>query len=135
MSRFRELLKTTLFGGVLFLVPLVFIVAVVGKAYQVLKIVATPIGNWIPYDTVAGFAIAEFLTIAIMDHSVGCPERRCPYGNLHARQGFPEPVVALLLGAFPFALPRALCSYSLRTATIVARKHPIDTEESIWPLP
>ena len=62
----RRFIRTTLIGGALFLIPLVVVVVVVGKAFQILKIIATPLGYLIPIESVAGLAIDELLTVAIM---------------------------------------------------------------------
>ena len=62
----RELIRTTLIGGILFLIPLVFVVVVLGKAFQIIKTVATPLGKLIPLETVGGFAVVEILTFLIM---------------------------------------------------------------------
>jgi len=61
----REFIRTTLLGGLLFLIPLV-VVMVVGKAFEILKTVATPLANFIPIDSVGDFAIVQVLTTAIM---------------------------------------------------------------------
>jgi uncharacterized membrane protein len=66
MSSLRLLIRTTLIGGVLFLIPLVFAVVVLGKAFQIMKVVATPLGKLIPIESFAGFAIVEILTASIM---------------------------------------------------------------------
>ena len=62
----REFIRTTLIGGILFLIPLVMVVVVFGKAFQILKIVATPLGKLIPIESVAGFALVEVLTAVVM---------------------------------------------------------------------
>jgi uncharacterized membrane protein len=62
----REFIRTTLIGGILFLIPLVVVVAIIGKAFQILKIVATPLDKLIPIESVAGFALVEILTATIM---------------------------------------------------------------------
>jgi len=61
-----KLIRTTLLGGILFLIPLVFVVAVAKNAFGILKVVARPLGNLIPVDSVLGYAVVEILTIAIM---------------------------------------------------------------------
>jgi uncharacterized membrane protein len=66
MNRLHALFRTTLVGGALFLIPLVFVVVILGKAFQIMKVIAKPIGRLIPVDSVAGFAIVEILTVFIM---------------------------------------------------------------------
>jgi uncharacterized membrane protein len=62
----RQLFRTTLIGGVLFLVPLVFVVVVVGKAFQIMKTIAVPIGKLIPVESVAGIAIVPIITSLVL---------------------------------------------------------------------
>jgi len=66
MNNLRRMIRTTLIGGVLFLIPLVFVVVVFGKAFQIMKVVATPLGKLIPIESFAGFAIVEILTVFIL---------------------------------------------------------------------
>jgi uncharacterized membrane protein len=66
MTRLRGLIRATLVGGIIFLIPLVFVVAFFGKAFQIMKAVATPVGKLIPYETLAGFIVVDLLTILII---------------------------------------------------------------------
>ena len=66
MQRLRRLIRTTLIGGVLFLIPLVFVVVVVGKAFQIMKVVATPLGKLVSVESLAGYTVVELLTVIIM---------------------------------------------------------------------
>ena len=66
MSNLWRLAKTTLIGGILFLIPLVFIVVVLGKAFQIMKVVGTPLAKLIPVDNVFGYAVVEIMTVAVM---------------------------------------------------------------------
>jgi uncharacterized membrane protein len=43
-GRFR-FLKTTVIGGLVFLVPIIIIVAIIGKAFEIMKKVADPLGR------------------------------------------------------------------------------------------
>ena len=79
MTNLRRLIRTTLIGGFLFLLPLVLVVVVLGKAFQIMKVVATPLGKLIPIESVAGFAIVEILTVLIM--IVCCLLARSPWGK------------------------------------------------------
>ena len=66
MQSLRGLIRATLIGGIVFLIPLVFVVAFFGKAFQIMKAVATPVGKLIPFDTVAGFIVLDILTVLII---------------------------------------------------------------------
>jgi len=94
----RKIIRTTLIGGVLFLLPLVFIVVVVEKAYEIIKVIATPLGNFFTTDSIAGIALVDAMTVVIM--LVGCLIAglfaRSPLGrNLHMK------LDTILLNVFP----------------------------------
>jgi len=54
---------TTLVGGVIFLVPVVFLGMVVVKAIDLMLVVAEPLADWIPVDTIGGVALANIIAI------------------------------------------------------------------------
>lgn len=56
-------LKTTVIGGVVFLVPLMFLIFIFGKAIGLMMIIAKPLADWLPVDTVGGVALANLLAI------------------------------------------------------------------------
>jgi len=58
--------KTTILGGALFLVPLAFIAIVLGKAFEVSMLLATPLDGMIPLDSVAGIAMANIIAIILI---------------------------------------------------------------------
>jgi uncharacterized membrane protein len=62
----KKFLLTTLVGGVLFLVPLVFIVLILGKAHEIMAKVALPLGRLVPVDTVAGVGVINLLAILLL---------------------------------------------------------------------
>ncbi len=62
----REIIRTTLIGGVVFLIPVAAIAMIIGKAFQFLKIVATPLANLIPINSLAGLALVELLTALLL---------------------------------------------------------------------
>jgi uncharacterized membrane protein len=62
----RKFLITTLVGGVLFLVPLVFIVLVMGKAHEIMTRVANPLGKLLPVDSIAGVGVINLLAILLL---------------------------------------------------------------------
>ena len=53
MQKF-SFLKATIVGGLVFLLPLVFIVLIIGKALKISMVVAEPLGRLIPIDQVGG---------------------------------------------------------------------------------
>lgn len=62
----KKFLTTTLIGGILFLVPLVFITLVLGKAYQLMMKVAEPLDRVIPVDAVFGVGLVNILAVIIL---------------------------------------------------------------------
>ena len=51
-------LKTTILGGILFLVPIVIFIAVIGKAFLLTDKLPQPIANFLPFATFGGIAVA-----------------------------------------------------------------------------
>jgi len=62
----QKVIRATLVGGVLFLIPMVFVVVVIGKAFKIIKVVAMPLHEVIPIDSIAGIALEEIITVIIM---------------------------------------------------------------------
>jgi len=58
--------KTTVLGGILFLVPIIIFIAIIGKALQITNKLATPLAGLLGVDTIGGIAVAELLAIAIL---------------------------------------------------------------------
>jgi uncharacterized membrane protein len=55
--------KTTIIGGVVFLVPVIVLVVILGKALSLMRLVAAPLSQWIPVDSVAGIATANIVAL------------------------------------------------------------------------
>lgn len=62
----KKFLNNTLLGGVLFLIPLVIIVIVLHKAYDIMLLLAKPVQQIIPADAVVGVPVIDVLAILIM---------------------------------------------------------------------
>jgi len=58
--------KTTLVGGLLFLVPVAFLLFILGKALGVMMVVARPMAGWIPIDRIGGVAVANLIALAVL---------------------------------------------------------------------
>jgi uncharacterized membrane protein len=54
---------STALGGILFLLPVVVLVVVLGKAIGLMMIVAEPMASWLPIDTVGGVALANVIAL------------------------------------------------------------------------
>jgi uncharacterized membrane protein len=59
-------LRATLTGGILFLLPLVVLAIVLGKALQISRRVVVPLAGRIPWQTVGGVRVAEVVAIAAL---------------------------------------------------------------------
>ena len=66
MKKIVDFLRLTLIGGVIFLIPLVIVVAAVGKAFQIMQAVAAPLDRLIPVESVAGIAFVDVLAVIVM---------------------------------------------------------------------
>jgi uncharacterized membrane protein len=63
MTRF---IKTTILGGILFLVPIVIFFAVIGKALELSNLIAGPLAERLFVDSVGGFAMVQVLAVLIL---------------------------------------------------------------------
>ena len=59
-------LKTTVLGGILFLVPIVIFIVVIGKALQLINMVAAPMAKLLPIDTFGGMGIAQLIALGLL---------------------------------------------------------------------
>ena len=63
-GRYRmKFIKTTIIGGLVFMVPVVIVAVVVGKAIEIMTLVAKPMGNRIPVDSIGGVAVGNLLAL------------------------------------------------------------------------
>lgn len=72
------MIRTTLIGGIVFLIPLAFLGIGLEKAYLVARGVAQPIHHVLPHDTLAGtiaVGIASILLIALVCYLAGLAAR------------------------------------------------------------
>ena len=58
-----KFIKTTIIGGLVFMVPVVIVAAVVGKALEIMTLVAKPMGSLIPIDSIGGVAVGNLLAL------------------------------------------------------------------------
>lgn len=59
-------LKTTIIGGVLFLIPLVVLLFIVTKAFEFSKAVSVPLGRIFPLDRIAGVALPDIIAVVLI---------------------------------------------------------------------
>lgn len=56
-------IKTTIIGGLVFMVPVVILVFIVGKAFGIMRTVAAPLKAYIPTGYIGGIAVANLLIL------------------------------------------------------------------------
>jgi uncharacterized membrane protein len=56
-------LKTTVIGGLVFMVPVVILVFILGKAFGIMRAVAAPLKVYVPTGSIGGIAVANLLVI------------------------------------------------------------------------
>lgn len=59
-------IKTTVVGGVIFLIPIIILIIVLGKGLHITGKLATPIAGALPADTIFGPALVHLLAAAIL---------------------------------------------------------------------
>ena len=66
MKTFWNFIKTTVIGGLLFLVPVVVLIVVLIQAFGLMLQVAEPLGNLFPVDNVGGVALANIIVVVLI---------------------------------------------------------------------
>jgi len=66
MKNFLLFLKTTVIGGIVFLVPLVILGVIVGQAFAVARGILVPLMERLPAKSVGGIALISLLAVAIL---------------------------------------------------------------------
>jgi uncharacterized membrane protein len=59
-------IRTTLIGGILFLIPIAICIAVIGQGLKVANVVAKPVTAVLPVNMIGGVAVAEVLAIVLL---------------------------------------------------------------------
>ena len=66
MAAFKEFLKTTIIGGLMFLVPVILIVVILGQAMRLAAKVAVPIADKFATTQVAGVAVVTIVAASVL---------------------------------------------------------------------
>ena len=61
-----QFLKTTVLGGIVFLVPVIILIAVVGKALVFTRQLALPLENLLPFGPIANTLVINLLALALV---------------------------------------------------------------------
>jgi len=65
-KQFLRFFRTTLAGGLLFLVPVIVIAIILNKAHQAAEVVMQPLAGLITKETIAGMDVAKLLAILLL---------------------------------------------------------------------
>jgi uncharacterized membrane protein len=98
MKRDLQPIKTIIIGGAVFLVPLVIVVVILGKAFQLMMGVAKTLDKWIPADSIGGIALINILAvlaIVLLCFLAGVAAKSSPGKKISRR------LEAALLGGIP----------------------------------
>jgi len=80
-----KFIMTTVIGGMIFLVPVVFLGMAILEAVDLMILVATPLADWIPVETVGGVALANIIAVVallLICFVAGLVARHALAGNL-----------------------------------------------------
>jgi len=66
MTAWTRFIRTTVIGGVVFLVPFIVVVFVLGKAFQLMSHVAAPLSKVVPMETVGDVAVVNLIAVALI---------------------------------------------------------------------
>ncbi len=66
MKGILQFLKATLVGGILFLVPVILLVIIVGKALEIARKIVDPLAARVPVESVIGLETPKLLAIALL---------------------------------------------------------------------
>ena len=81
-------IKITLIGGAVFLIPLIVLLLVLGKAIQLMRMVTAPISKVVPMDSIAGIAMVDLLTLlalVLVCFAAGMLAKSAPAKRLYHR--------------------------------------------------
>ena len=59
-------IKTTILGGILFLVPIVILIAIIGNALELSNIIAVPLAERVIVDSASDFMVVHVIALAIL---------------------------------------------------------------------
>ena len=62
----RKFILTTVLGGVLFLIPFVLVVVLLGKGFMIMRTIAEKMDVLLPWDSVAGLPIVDVLAVLFL---------------------------------------------------------------------
>jgi uncharacterized membrane protein len=123
MKGMVDALKSIVIGGVLFLIPVAVAVMVIAQVVEVLELVAEPMAEFLPTDTVLGFGLAQVIAVALL-------LLVCLIAGLVARSAIGQlvggKVEGILLAGIPgYAVIKGLVEQMLKSQEQAAQFKPI----------
>ena len=61
-----KLMRTTIIGGIIFLIPVAILVAVIGRGLKISGAIANPVADVLPVDMIGGVAVAHVFPIVLL---------------------------------------------------------------------
>ncbi|HSN70246.1 MAG TPA: hypothetical protein VLT59_02005 [Steroidobacteraceae bacterium] len=58
--------RTTVIGGLIFLIPFGALLVVFGKVYAIMQQVAIPLSRWVPVERIGGIAVANLIALLLI---------------------------------------------------------------------
>jgi uncharacterized membrane protein len=66
MKKLIRILRTTIVGGVFFLVPFVALIIVINKAIQIVRVITVPLAERLPFESIIGLEIPKILAVVVL---------------------------------------------------------------------
>jgi uncharacterized membrane protein len=66
MKSITSFIKTTFIGGLFFVIPVVLVIVLIGKALEILRKLVAPIAANIPLETIGGIAMARIIALFLL---------------------------------------------------------------------
>jgi uncharacterized membrane protein len=98
VNKVFQFFKMTVLGGIIFLIPVLILVAVIGKALELTNRLAAPLAKLLPVDSVADLAITQLLTVLIL-------VMICFFAGLAAKTAYARKLVRSLESNFLDRIP------------------------------
>ncbi|MEP0132803.1 MAG: DUF502 domain-containing protein [Eudoraea sp.] len=66
MKRITSFIKTTLIGGLFFVIPIVLVLLIIGKILEIFRKLVTPIADIIPLETIGGITLSGIIALLVL---------------------------------------------------------------------
>ena len=66
MKVVTRFIGNTIVGGILFLVPIIVLLAILGKAHKITSRLVVPLAERMPFESIVGFSTPRFMAVAVI---------------------------------------------------------------------